>query len=237
MANALADAGLKAVFSYAGRTGNPLPQPLPVRVGGFGGITGLLAFLRNEGISQVIDATHPFAAEMSGNAIAACAETGVPLIAIERPQWQPVEGDLWHRVADIPTAAATLPDKPARVFLTIGKRQLDAFAAAPQHHYLVRVIDVPDEPLPFPNADLVAARGPFTYQGDLDLMRSHNTERLVTKNAGGDAARGKLDVARYLGLPVIMVDRPPLPARQAVTTVAEVMDWLHRTHDTARLGV
>lgn len=237
MAHALADAGANAVFSYAGRTDNPLPQPLPVRVGGFGGVAGMVEYLRAERISHVIDATHPFAAAMSRNAVAACTETGVRLLAIERPPWQSVAGDTWVHANDMSAAAPALPDGPKRVFLAIGRTQLDVFATAPQHHYLLRFIDAADTQLPFPNASAVIARGPFSLEGELEVMQAHNIEWLVTKNAGGEAARAKLDAARELGLPVIMVDRPRLPARQTVETAAEAMEWLGLTHDPARLGV
>ena len=141
LARALADAGMDAVFSYAGRTDAPVAQPLPMRVGGFGGVSGLADYLRREGITHVVDATHPFAARMSGNAIAACAETGTPLIALERAPWQAQAGDDWRHVADIDAAVAALPDDPARVFLAIGKQTLAPFAAKPQHHYLLRLVD------------------------------------------------------------------------------------------------
>lgn len=236
MAEALASAGLKAFFSYAGRTGSPLPQPLPVRVGGFGGVAGLARFLKSEGISHVIDATHPFAAQMSRNAVAACAEANVPLIALERPQWVSGPGDTWRHVADIAGAAAALPSAPTRVFLAIGRQNLGAFETLPQHHYLVRLVDKPSGPLPLSNADIVVARGPFTTQGDLQLMKTHRIQLVVAKNSGGEAARAKLDAARTLGVPVIMIDRPPLPERRCAGTVAEVMDWLQHTHST-RLGV
>jgi precorrin-6A/cobalt-precorrin-6A reductase len=237
MAHALADARANAVFSYAGRTGNPLPQPLPVRVGGFGGIAGMAEYLRAEGISHVVDATHPFAAAMSRNAVAACAETGAQLIAIERPPWRSVAGDNWVHTDDVSAAVAALPDVPKRVFLAIGRTQLHVFATAPQHHYLLRFIDDAVSPLPLPNATAVTARGPFKLEGELELMRAHDIEWLVTKNSGGEAARAKLDAARALGVPVIMVDRPRLPVRKSVETVAEAIEWLGLSHDPARLGV
>lgn len=236
MAAALSAAGIAGVYSYAGRTHAPAAQPLPLRIGGFGGAEGLAAFLRMEGISHVIDATHPFAARISAHAVAACAVDGVPLVALERPPWSPGPGDRWTRVPDLPAAAAALPAAPARVFLAIGRQGLQAFAAAPQHAYLLRLVDPPAAPLPLPRADVVLARGPFDEAGDAALMRAHGTEIVVTKNAGGPGASAKLAAARALGLPVVMVDRPAIPARTIVAGLQDVLDWLHSTPSPARRG-
>lgn len=235
LARLLAGAGLDAVFSYAGRTAAPVGQPLPLRIGGFGGAEGLADYLRAEPISHVIDATHPFAAQMSRNAIAACAATGTPLLALQRPAWSAGPGDRWTHVPDIAAAAAALPDQPARVFLAIGKQNLDAFAGRP-HHYLLRLVDPPEGPLPVPDAEAVIARGPFTVEGDKALLRAHSITHLVAKNSGGAGAEAKLIAARALHLPVIMIDRPVLPARQIVVNPAEAMAWLHQTA-SARRGV
>lgn len=234
LARVLAQAGADAVFSYAGRTTQPLAQPLPTRVGGFGGAEGLVAYLRAEGITYVIDATHPFAAQMSANAVAACSEIGVDLCALERPSWQAGPGDDWRHVPDIAGAVAALPKAPARVFLAIGKQTLEAFAAQPQHHYLLRLVDAPEVPLPLPDAEAVIARGPFTAEGDRALLRQHAIDLIVAKNAGGTGARAKLDAARALGLPVVLIERPDVPARRVFDSVEDVMRWLPHP---ARLGV
>lgn len=226
MARALAEAGVDAVYSYAGRTESPVAQPLPVRVGGFGGVGGLTAYLTAEGITHLIDATHPFAAQMSRNAVEACAEAGVPLIALERAPWQAGPGDRWAHVADLAGAVAALGAVPRRVFLAIGRQNLNAFAIAPQHHYLLRLVDPPSEPLPLPQAKAVIARGPFTLEGDRALLQDHRIDVIVAKKAGGAGAEAKLVAARELGLPVILIDRPVLPPRRVARTVAEVMAWL-----------
>lgn len=226
MAQAIAQAGLAGVYSYAGRTGAPMGQPIHMRVGGFGGVEGLCAYLAAEGITHVIDATHPFAAQMSRNAVLACAATGTPLIALERAPWTPGEGDHWTQVPDIPGAVAALAGPPRRVFLAIGRQHIDAFAARPQHHYLLRLVDEPDGPLPFP-AEVVVARGPFDVAGDTALMQSHGTELIVAKNAGGKGAVAKIAAARALGLPVVMIDRPVMPPRRVAHGVAAVMAWLN----------
>ncbi len=225
---------IAAIFSYAGRTECPVTQPLPTRVGGFGGVDGLAAYLRDERVTHVIDATHPFAAQMSRNAVEACAGTGVQLCALERPAWMAGPGDDWYHVPDITGAVTALPDDPARVFLAIGKQTLAPFAAKPQHHYLLRLVDPPDGALPLPDAHAVIARGPFSEAGDRALMRDHRISHVVAKNAGGAGAAAKLQAARALGLPVILIDRPTVPPRPVRATVAEVMGWI--ADHPARLG-
>ncbi|UWQ48767.1 cobalt-precorrin-6A reductase [Leisingera caerulea] len=226
LARTLAEAGADAVFSYAGRTAKPVSQPLPTRVGGFGGAEGFAAYLEAENITHVVDATHPFAAQMSSNAVHACDAAGVPLCAFERPAWQAGEGDQWLHTDSIEEAVNALPDTPSRVFLAIGKQNLAAFAAKPQHHYLLRLVDAPEAPLPLPNTTLEIARGPFDAAGDTDLMQRHGITHIVAKNAGGAGAAAKLTAARDLALPVIMIGRPQVPERPIKGSVAEVMAWL-----------
>lgn len=222
MARALAMAGVEAIYSYAGRTANPAAQPLPCRVGGFGGVEGLIAYLKETRISHVIDATHPFAAGISGNAIRACKVADVPLIALERPAWQAEPGDDWLPVANIEGAIAALPTRPSRVFLAIGRQNLPPFAARPEHDYLLRLVDPPGIP-PLSGARVVVDRGPFTLAGDLALLRDHRIDIVVAKNAGGSGAIAKIEAARQLGLRVIMIARPVLPARPVLARVDEVM--------------
>ena len=226
LARAVAEAGIKAVFSYAGRTEQPTAQPLPTRIGGFGGAEGLAAYIRGEGVTHLVDATHPFAAQMSRNAIKACSLTDTSICAFERPPWVAGEGDVWHPVADMSAAADALPEAPARVFLAIGKLHIAEFAHKPQHSYLLRLVDPPKGPLPLPDAKAVIARGPFTEAGDLALLQRHRITHIVAKNAGGAGAEAKLKAARTLGIPVILIDRPQLPARTVFGTVADVLEWL-----------
>lgn len=228
---ALAAAGVAGVYSYAGRTATPVAQPLPVRVGGFGGIDGLTEYISCERMTHVIDATHPFASQISRNAVDACARTNTPLIAFLREPWQAAPGDKWQHVADVEGAAAALSDHPARIFLAIGRQHLDPFAARPQHFYLLRLVDAPQTALPLPNAEIVLARGPFTVDGDLALLRDHRITHIVARNAGGEGAKAKLEAARALGLPVIMIDRPSLdltnlPERRTAQNVDQIMRWL-----------
>lgn len=217
---------MDAVYSWAGRTDAPAAQPLPQRVGGFGGAEGLAEYLREGGYTHLIDATHPFAAQISRNAVLAAEAAGVPLIALERPAWQPGPGDRWTHVPDMAAAAKALPARPATVFLAIGRQSLEAFAGLP-HRWLLRLVD--PHPAPLADAAVIVDRGPFTPQGDQALMRAHGVTHVVAKNAGGTGASAKLAAARALGLPVVMVDRPAVPTRATAGSVEQVLDWLHRT--------
>ena len=201
--------GIDARLSLAGRTRAPAAQPLTTRIGGFGGVEGLSAYLYAEAIDLLVDATHPFAARMSANARAAIDATATTLLRVERPAWDPVSGDRWHEVADMDAAARALGEEPRHVFLTIGRLQLAAFAAAPQHDYLVRTIDPAAEAVDLPRARFIQARPPFDATAEAGLMRDHGIDVLVSKNSGGADAYGKIAAARALGLPVVMVRRPP----------------------------
>lgn len=225
---------MTAVLSYAGRVANPKPQPVPVRIGGFGGVDGLATYLRETGITHLVDATHPFAAQISRHAIAAAAMAGVLHIALTRPAWTPEGGDDWHRVGDIHAAVAALAEPSRRVMLALGRMHVEAFAAQPQHRYLLRFIDRPDRAIGLPDHHLVIDRGPFTVERDVTLLREHAIDLLVCKNAGGAGAMAKLVAARTLGLPVVMIDRPAIPARNKVYDVAGVLRWLGHEAD---LGV
>ena len=201
-------ADVAATLSLAGRVREPAPQPLPARVGGFGGVAGLATYLRDEGIRLLVDATHPFAATMSANARAAAHLAGVPLIEAGRAGWAPEPGDRWTGVASMTEAAQALGKAPRRVFLTVGRLQLAVFAQASEHHYVVRSIDPvgPDHGLT--DARFVTARGPFRIADEVALMREHRIDVLVTKNSGGTASFAKIEAARRLDLPVVLV-RPP----------------------------
>lgn len=226
LAQALADRGLRATYSYAGRVLTPRAQPLPVRIGGFGGVDGLIRYLQETGITHLIDATHPFAGQMSRHAVQAAAHCQVPLLALTRPPWQAVSGDRWHCVADIPAAVSALAGPPQRIMLALGRMHLPDFAAQPQHHYLLRLVDEPTAPPPLPWHSVVVDRGPFRVEGDIALLQAHRIERVVCKNAGGSGAAAKLAAARTLGLPVLMIDRPDLPPRTTVHDVEAALHWL-----------
>jgi precorrin-6A/cobalt-precorrin-6A reductase len=215
-----------ARLSLAGRTANPAPQPLPTRVGGFGGANALAHFLHEGGYHAVVDATHPFAERMSFNAAEAAGDAGVLLAALVRPAWTAGEGDVWTEVSDAAAAAEALGGAPRTVFLTVGRLSLPAFASAPQHLYVIRSIDPPDPADLPPRHHLVLDRGPFDAEDEERLMREHGVEVVVTKNSGGSATEGKLVAARRLGLPVVMIARPRRPSVLELHDVAEVLDWL-----------
>ncbi len=227
LAQALAGrADIAPLLSLAGRTRNPAPAPIPTRTGGFGGAQGLADFLRAEKIAALIDATHPFAAQISANAQKAAAETKIPLLTFSRPAWTPGDGDLWTEVASMAEAVAALGEKPRRAFLTQGRLQLAAFAAAPQHFYLVRAIDEPAELALLPNHSFISARGPFTLDAERALMRDERIEILVTKNSGGEATAPKLVAARELEIPVILVARPPARDGAEAATLDAALAWI-----------
>ncbi|GAA6206888.1 cobalt-precorrin-6A reductase [Cognatishimia sp. WU-CL00825] len=234
LAQAVADRGLNAVFSYAGRVHTPRSQPIPHRVGGFGGVAGLAGYLRDHNISHVIDATHPFAAQMSWNAFHACQQTMTPLIALTRPPWQAQAGDNWQNVADIDGAVAALQGPAQRIMLALGRLHMNAFAAQAQHHYVLRLVDAPSTPPALPNHQVIVARGPFETAGDIALFQDHKIDLIVCKNAGGQGAEAKIHAARALGLPILMINRPDLPPRKAVATAEEIFDWLDHQPATDR---
>ncbi|GJD35999.1 cobalt-precorrin-6A reductase [Methylobacterium aerolatum] len=214
------------ILSLAGRTRAPVAPPVPVRVGGFGGVDGLARFLTEERIDRLIDATHPFAARISANAAEAARRVGVSLLAIRRPAWVAEPGDRWTEVADMAAAAEALGERPRRVFLTIGRQEVAAFAAAPQHAYVVRSIEPIGDTLPVPRLRTIEARGPFDAEAEAALMREAGIETVVSKNAGGAATFGKILAARHLGLPVVMVRRPAKPEVPSVPDAAGALAWL-----------
>jgi len=218
------DARYDVLLSFAGRTENLQRPDLPHRVGGFSGAQGLSQFILSGGYQTLVDATHPFAAQISGNAVRAAAASGVPLLRLLRPAWQAQTGDQWQTVGDMQQAATALGNRPRRVFLTVGKLELPAFEAAPQHHYLIRTIDTLTPGLP--HARLLTARGPFALADELALLQRERIELLVSKNAGTHATYAKLEAARSLGIAVIMVARPSLLPAPEVSTLAEVEQWL-----------
>ncbi|MEP3640118.1 MAG: cobalt-precorrin-6A reductase [Paracoccaceae bacterium] len=222
----LAEDGITGTVSFAGRVKRPVRQPLPQRVGGFGGVDGLAEYLRVNGISHVIDATHPFAAQMSMNAIGACAQVNIPLIALTRMPWQAQAGDQWTNVSDMAAAVEALNGTPKRVLLAVGRMHLAEFAPNPQHFYLLRLVDPPAFEVPFSRHAIVVDRGPFSIDADLDLMKAHDIDLVVSKNSGGVGAYAKIAAARALGLPVVMIDRPSIPWRLEAHSVDAVMDWL-----------
>ncbi|MFK0119002.1 cobalt-precorrin-6A reductase [Streptomyces sp. NPDC090994] len=209
----------RVTTSLAGRVAAPRTPPGELRVGGFGGAEGLAGWLRAHAVDAVVDATHPFADTISRNAEQAAAATGVPLLVLRRPGWQPVAGDDWHEAGSLPEAAALLPSLGRRVFLTTGRMGLAAFAGGPDDlWFLVRSVEPPEPPYP-PRMDVLLDRGPFTLDGERHILARHRIDVLVTKDSGGAATAPKLTAAREAGVPVVVVRRPPVA--QGVPVVAD----------------
>jgi precorrin-6A/cobalt-precorrin-6A reductase len=226
-ARALADAlsWADVVTSLAGRTAAPALPTGEVRIGGFGGRAGLAAYLADERIGAVVDATHPFAAAITASAVSAAATAGVPLVVLRRPGWTAGPGDDWRRVPSLAAAAQTVPPLGERVFLTIGRQGAREFAGVGECWFLIRCVDPPSPPLP-PRHEVLLDRGPFALDGELALLRGHRIDVLVTKDSGGPMTAAKLAAARELAIPVVMVDRPPMPAAPTVDSVAAAIAWL-----------
>lgn len=220
------DGRFDVVTSLAGRVRDPLLPAGRVRVGGFGGVDGLASWIREHDIGAVVDATHPFAAQISENAVAAGATTSIPVASLRRRAWVPGPGDRWTAAASVQDAATIVGDRPRRVFLTIGRQGVGAFGGDATSWFLVRSIDPPDADLP-PQHELLLARGPFTVDAERDLMRSRRIDLIVSKNSGGAMTEAKLLAARELGLPVVMIERPrPSNGDLETDSVADVVTWL-----------
>ncbi|MET9406478.1 cobalt-precorrin-6A reductase [Streptomyces sp. NPDC002935] len=218
--------GVRVTTSLAGRVSRPGALEGEVRTGGFGGADGLARWLSEHRVDAVVDATHPFASGITANAARAAAATGIPAVVLRRPGWRPGPGDRWHPVDSLAEAAALLPELGRRVFLTTGRLGLAAFADLAQLHFLVRSVEAPEPPLP-PDTEVLLARGPFTLDDEKALLRGHRIDVLVTKDSGGAATAAKLTAARDLGLPVVVVRRPPLPKDvSAVPDVASALALL-----------
>ncbi len=218
---------LALTYSLAGRTDQPKVPAGEVRIGGFGGVDGLIAYLTSEEIDFVLDATHPFAAKMSLNAEAACNHLGLPLIALSRPTWAKSQGDRWHEVPDIESAATNVAKSCGRIFLAIGRQHVDAFTSCTAASFLIRSIDRPASPLPS-NAQVILERGPFYLEHEIQLLRQHAISIIVSKNSGGTATYAKIQGARILGIPVVMVNRPEKHTRPTFAKVDLVLAELDR---------
>ncbi len=227
LARALAeDARVAVTTSLAGRTRAPAELPGAVRRGGFGDAVALADYLKRHGIDLLVDATHPFAARISRNAAQACAAAGVPRLVLARAPWTAREGDRWVPVPDAEAAAGELPGRGRRVFLTIGRQELAAFTGLDAVWFLVRLVEPPEDPIPLEDYHLVLGRGPFSLAQETALLREHAVEALVSKNSGGPSTYAKIEAARALGLPVVMVERPALPDGETVESVAATLAWI-----------
>lgn len=229
--------GLDVTTSLAGRVAEPRRPTGEVRVGGFGGADGLTEYLAGH-VDAVVDATHPFATLITARAVVACERAGVPLLVVHRPGWAACDGDDWLRVPDVEAAASAVRQAVPGgepVLLTLGRGGLPAFATDRDRHYVVRAVDPPAEEALPPRRTVVLGRGPFTLDAERALLREHGVRMLVTKDSGGSATAPKLVAAREFGVPVVMVDRPPLPdGVQTVTTVEDAQAWVLRISRSGR---
>jgi precorrin-6A/cobalt-precorrin-6A reductase len=214
--------------SLAGRTPKPnVPQPsssIQVRMGGFGGIDGLVDYIKAQSIELIVDATHPFAAQISHNAAAAANICKISRVLLNRPAWTKQSGDRWIEAPDLTTAATMLPELGQRVFLTIGRQELAAFAAVPDCWFLMRMITPPTPPIP--PGEILLQQGPFSIEAERELLIQQSIELIVSKNSGGTATDAKITAARELGLPVLMIPRPALPSGAVVESITACIDWV-----------
>jgi precorrin-6A/cobalt-precorrin-6A reductase len=217
---------LDLITSLAGRTERPGELPGRVRIGGFGGAAGLAAYLVGNRVDRLIDATHPFASRISTAARLACEAACVPRLMLVRPPWRRHPLDRWVEVDTMTEAAAVVGHIGRRAFLTVGAGEVGCFAAAAQVHFVVRLIDPPRRPLPLRSCEVIIGRGPFGLAEECRRLKDHAIDVLVCKASGGAAVEAKIVAARELGLPVVMVRRPPREPGQAVETVAAALDWL-----------
>lgn len=218
-------------LSLAGVTRNPVLPQINHRIGGFGGAEVLANYIKNHNIAALICATHPFAKKMPFNAMEAAKLAGIHLLYLLRPAWQKQADDNWLEVETHEEAIKQLGEQPARVFLTVGRLEIEKYASAPQHFYLIRSIDeITDKPIK--NAVYIATRPPFSIENERALMKQHKIDYLITKNSGGSATEAKITAARELEIPVILIKRPPRPEGKHVATAKEALEWLLKLDKT-----
>ena len=220
------DPRVETTYSLAGRTRRPATVPAAVRSGGFGGPDGLAAYLREAGIGLLVDATHPYAAAISAHAAIACNLASVPRLVLHRRPWSRQPEDHWVEVPDAESAARALPALGKRVLLTVGSRGLAPFIREEDIAFVVRAVEPPAPALDPARFEVVLARGPFDFDSERRLLESRAIDVVVSKNSGGEAAQPKLEAARALGLPVVMIARPPPPSGERVETVAAAKAWI-----------
>jgi precorrin-6A/cobalt-precorrin-6A reductase len=215
---------VSVVSSLAGRVPDPALPVGEVRIGGFGGVDGLRSWLVESAVDAVVDATHPFAATITAHAFQVCRELALPHVVLARPAWPP--GDAITVSSEADAADVVAQQGYCRVFLTTGRSSVAAFTGI-DAWFLIRVVTAPDGAFLPRHYQLLLSRGPYRYDDELALLREHRIDVVVTKNSGGDMTRPKLDAAAALGIPVVMVDRPPLPAGvRVVGTVEEAVRWV-----------
>jgi precorrin-6A/cobalt-precorrin-6A reductase len=223
--------GLETITSLAGRTNEPGTIASPIRTGGFGGEAGLVEYLQTMAIDILIDATHPFAAQISWNAAHAASTVGIPSLMLVRPAWAREPQDDWIEVESIDRAVAAIPATAERIFLTIGRQQLAPFATLTDRWCLMRSIDPPAADMPLPPGKTLLDRGPFSLAQELQLLKDERIDAIVSKNSGSEATYAKIIAARELCLPVVMVQRPLMPEGNRVEDVSSAIHWLYNQID------
>ncbi len=227
LAKALAAAHIPAIASLAGATRAPDTMDLPTRVGGFGGGEAFRSCLAENEIRAVVDATHPFATRITQRTCEICRDLDLPYLHVLRPAWEPVPGDRWHFI-DAEEDAVKLISPGQTVFLGTGRQTLEKFANLAGCRVICRQIDPPTGPFPFPGGEFLIGRPPFPVVDEIILFERLGVDWLVVKNAGGEASRTKLTAARAKQIPVIMINRPPMPDADRVETVDDAMTWVSR---------
>tara|TARA_R110000868_G_scaffold143571_3_gene361855 strand:- start:14163 stop:14924 length:762 start_codon:yes stop_codon:yes gene_type:complete len=220
---------LRVITSLAGRTSSPTLPKGEVREGGFGGADGMAAYMRDNGIDMLVDATHPFAAQISKHAAEAAAATGTPQLMLVRPAWVQKPGDRWIHVANMDEAAAQISRRSDACLITTGINDLDAFIPIVTTKLFVRLIEKPSKPIVLQDAEIIIGTPPYKKDDEVALLQMMGIDLMVTKNAGGIATYAKIEAARQLGIEVIMIDRPPLPKGDRVEDVAGALAAVKRT--------
>jgi precorrin-6A/cobalt-precorrin-6A reductase len=235
LAAALVAAGIDVVSSLAGRVSNPQLPAGRVRIGGFGGVDGLIEYAERQHAFAVVDATHPFAATISANAVRATSRTGIPLVRLQRPGWRAHPASRsWTWVADAGAARAAA-ESARRPFLTIGRQSLQDFCSWADRDVLVRLVDPPSTPIP-DRWTILTSRGPYTNQGEFQILHEYGIDVLISKDSGGTHTMAKLDAAGDLGIPVVIIARPELPPATVVGTVAEAVAWCRSAENLRLMG-
>ena len=218
---------ISLMSSLAGRTSLPRKPKGAYRTGGFGGQEGLATYLQTNQIHALIDATHPFAETMSSNAHQAATQTGTPHIQLTRPPWTQDPNDIWIEANTVKDAAQKTPNGLSPIFLTIGRGDLTAFLSHRETTFLTRTIEKPKKGEHLPdNFSFIYGKGPFSYEDEMQLIKTHKIKAIVSKNSGGDQAFAKIKVARALKIPVIMIKRPAAPKGPLAETTDQVLSWL-----------
>ena len=220
--------GLEIINSLAGRTRQPVIPSTPTRIGGFGGVSGLINYLREQEIDLLIDATHPFAGQISRNAAIASSELNIPRLMLVRPPWQKVEGDRWIEVENNEVAIKVLPKLGSRIFLSIGRQELANYAHLKYLWFLIRTVDILKPDSLVPPGKILTERGPFSLEDERSLLEKYEIEAMVSKNSGGDATYAKIIAARELGISVVMIQRPSLPEGEQVSDVESAVAWIRK---------